>query len=116
MNKDYYKQLAEIREFDIDTILKPSVELLEASSIIYHMLLELDSYATKIGNDKKYKASLERLLKLDEVITKFSNINDHCYQLRTLLKDSMVERDKLMQENELLKNQIENFAKNWEEL
>jgi len=116
MTKDYYKQLAENREFEIDTILKPSAELLEASSIIYQMIKEAQSYSVKIGKDEKYKASLNRLLKLDEVITKFSNINDHCYQLRTLLKDSMVERDKLMQENEILKNQIDNFAKNWEDL
>lgn len=116
MTKDYYKILAENREFEIDTILKPSNELLEASSIIYEMIKEAQAYSLKVAKDDKYKASLNRLMKLDEILTKFSNINDHAYQLRTLLRDSMVERDKLMQENELLKNQIENFAKNWEEL
>jgi len=113
---NYYKQLAENREFEIDTILTPSKDLLDASGIIYQMIKEAQSYSVKIGKDDKYKASLNRLMKLDEVITKFSNINDHAYQLRTLLKDSMVERDKLMQENEILKNQIENYTKNWEDL
>ena len=113
---NYYKQLAENREFEIDTILKPSKDLLDASSIIYQMIKEAEAYAFKLCKDERYKASLNRLLKLDEILNKFSNINDHAYQLRTLLKDSMVERDKLMQENEILKNQIENYTKNWEEL
>ena len=114
--RNYYKQLAENREFEIDTILKPSKDLLDASGIIYQMIKEAEAYGFKMGKDERYKASLNRLLKLDEILCKFSNINDHAYQLRTLLKDSMVERDKLMQENEILKNQIENYTKNWEEL
>lgn len=92
---EYYKQLAEAREFDLDTILQPSIEILTVRGIVYSMLADVTLYGSKAGKNEKYKESMDKLMQIENFLDKCNTVNDRNMQLRRLLKTSMLERDKL---------------------
>jgi hypothetical protein len=112
-SKDYYINLAELKQFENDTILNASKQLLKASGILYQIHKEVELYGIKSGRNAKYQSSFDRVFELDLIVTEFSTINDHNYQLRTLLKNSMLQRDKLALQNVKLKKEIESITKNF---
>jgi len=89
-----FKALSELKEFEIDTILKPSIEILEVNGVVYQMLKEIEAYGLKSGKNKRYNDSLSRLMQIQDFIDKRNSVNDHNYQLRFLLKNSLIERDR----------------------
>lgn len=111
---EYYKKLAELREFELDTILKRSKEVLIINGVVYSMLLEVESYGLKSGKNQKYRDSVDRIFKIQTFIDSNSQVNEHNYNLRSQLKESMIERDLLMQENIKLKKEIEGINKAFE--
>lgn len=110
-SKEYYKAIAEAREFTIDTILKPSMEILSARGVVLSMIGELTSYGIKNGQNEKYFESMKRLLLLDEFLDSCNKVNDHNYQLRWLLNNSIHQRNKQQVEIETLKKQLESINK-----
>ena len=94
-SKEYYKQLAEAREFDLDTLLKPAAELLAARGIVFSMLSDVMLYGTKVGKNEKYKESISRLMELDNFLDTCNTYSNRNIELRRMLKSSMIERDRL---------------------
>ena len=105
--KEYYKALAEVRELNINTLLKPSVELLSVTGILMSMIGELTLYGTKNGKTDKYNESLDRLTQIGDFIDGCNKVVDHNYRLKMMLRDSIFKRDLLEQENETMKKQLE---------
>ena len=111
--KQKYRELAEAREFTIDTILQPSIEIMQAQGIVVTMIGEVTAYGIKQGRNEKYQESMDRLTKLTEFIQGFSKISDHNFQLRYMLAQSIRKRDDLQEENLKLKQQLEAINKAW---
>lgn len=106
---EYYKSIAEAREFQIDTLLKPSVDLLSVSGVVMSMIADVALYGSKQGKNEKYNQSMDRLNIISDFITNANNVNDHNYRLRMMLKRSIYERDILQQENDKLTKELESI-------
>lgn len=114
-SKEYYKAIAEAREFQIDTILKPSVDLLSVSGVVMSMIADVSLYGSKNGKNEKYNQSMERLNILGDFISSCNSVNDNNYRLRYMLRSSIFERDKLKNENDKLKSELEAIKKAFNE-
>jgi len=112
---EYYKAIAEYREFTIDTILKPSIEIVSVMGIVFSMFQEVNEFGKKHGKNKKFKESVDKILTIQNFLDGCSKINDHNYQLRYLLRRSMLERDKQNIEIEKLKNELFSIKKAFDE-
>lgn len=67
-SKEYYKALAEAREFNLDTVLKPSMEILHIRGIVLSMIGDVVLYAVKNGKNEKYHGSMSKLTAIDEFL------------------------------------------------
>lgn len=112
-SKEYYKSIAEAREFQIDTILKPSIDLLSVTGVVMSMIADVTLYGSKQGRNEKYIQSMERLTLLGDFINNANSVQDHNYRLRHMLKASILQRDQLEQENAKLRKELEAVNKAW---
>lgn len=111
--RDQYKALAEAREFTMDTILKPSMEILTVKGIVMTMIGEVTSYGIKQGRNERYQLSMDRLMQIMDFLEGCNKVNDHNYQLRMMLNNSIKKRDDLQQANEKLEAQLEAINQAW---
>lgn len=107
--EEYYKALAEAREFNLDTVLKPSIELLSVSGVVVSMVGEVTAYAIKNGKNEKYKTTMDRINIISDFVDSCNRVNDHNYRLRWMLKNSIYKRDLMEAENEKLKKELESI-------
>lgn len=112
---EYYKALAEYREFTIDTILKPSIEIVTVMGVVFSMIQEVQEFGKKSGKNKKYQETLDKILTIQSFLEGSNKISDHNYQLRYMLRRSMIDRDRQNIEIENLKNELSSIKKAFNE-
>lgn len=99
-----------MHEFNLDTILKPSKEILIVSGVVVSMIGELTAYGLKMGKNQKYTDSMDRLIIISDFLESCNKVNDHNYQLRYILRNSIVERNKQQQEIDELRSKLESIT------
>lgn len=103
-----YRHLAEVYAHEYDNHYNDISTLLTIDGVIVEMYSDIFKYERKKGSDEKSAAQKERILVLKNGVEVLRKYITKYEELKVMLKQSAIERQKLFYENDKLRTQLQN--------
>jgi hypothetical protein len=114
--KEAYVHLAEIYSFEHDKKYQYANTLLSVEGVIVEMYSDIFKFENQKGESEKTKSAKARILILKEGIEILKAYIVKHDQMQLMLKNSIIVRQQLSRENNLLKKQVNEMKKSYDEL